>query len=341
TVHFDRAYTELPPLFAESEHAIAGEPLESTWPLGTGSYRIDGPVPSRDFSHLVVDARSLDDAAPDIAFRLATLTDARDLIDGGIDVMVTGDPDVLDYVSRRTELAVAPLPWDRTYVLVSPTRVRELRAGQGAAPSLPTVPDDLRAALASDAVRGDARPHGEAAWWEEAPACAAALEALRALPPAVSTAPYRMRGPRRVVYAEDDDVARGLAERIVALATRPASVEQSTILADAVPGLGEADAPLLVASMEGDRFEEALKRGDEFLFVLALRSRSLDPCHQLTRLADRVPWLNIGWVAPESSILPLVDVRQHLIARKGSASLSLDWDGTVRVGGWAAGGRVP
>jgi hypothetical protein len=341
TVHFDQPFVELPPLFAEPERAIARRSQESTWPQGTGPYRIEGPVPSGDFSHLLVDARSLDDAAPDIAFRLATSTDARDLIDGGIDVMVTGDPDVLDYVRRRTELAVTPLPWDRTYVLLSPTRARELRARQVATPSLPTIPDDLRSALASDAVRGDARAHGTVAWWEDVPACEAALADLRSVPPAVSTAAYRIRGPRRVVYAEGDDVARGLAERIVALATRPASVEQSTILADAVPGLGEADAPLLVTSLERDRFEEALRLGDEFLFVLALRYRALDPCGQLTRLASRVPWLNIGWVAAEAAILPLVDVRHHLVARQGAASLALDWDGTVRVVGPEAGGRVP
>ena len=56
-----------------------------------------------------------------------------------------------------------------------------------------------------------------------------------------------------MVYADGDAVAQALAERIVALATRPVSVEQSTAQAEAVPGLGEADFALSVAGTEPAR----------------------------------------------------------------------------------------
>jgi hypothetical protein len=144
-----------------------------------------------------------------------------------------------------------------------------------------------------------------------------------------------------VVYADGDAVAQSLAERVVALATRPVSVEQSTALTDAVPGLGEADFALSVAGLEPDSFEASLESGGEFLFVLALPSRSLDQCYRMTRLAERAPWLNIGWLAPGSTILSLIDTRQHVVARDGAGSLSIDWDGTVLIGQSAMGGREP
>ncbi len=332
TVHLGRAHDTVPILFADPSHAVALSQAQSTWPLGTGPYRIEGPAPSTDFSHLVVNAYPPERGSqPRVVFRLATLTDARDLIDGGIDVMVTAAPDVLDYASKRSELESLPLPWDRTYVLLSPTRVRELRARQDDGLELPSVSGDLRDALASDAVRGDARGHQGSGWWDGDSACEVELERLRALPPAVATAAYRVEGPRRVVYIEGDEVARGLAERVVALATRPVSVERSPELNDAVPGLGEADVPLLVSALDRDRFDSALQRGSEFLFVVALATQSLDPCHHTMLLAERAPWLNIGWLSPVSTIIPLVDTRQHVIARSGAVSLTLAVDGTVLI----------
>ncbi len=336
-VQFDGPHTDVPREFAEPDHAITRPQEDPAWPVGTGPYRLEGPVPSTDFSHLEVNAYAVDRRSPTISFRLATTTDARDQLDDRIDVMITGDPDVLDYAARRSGMTSMPLPWNRTYVLMSPTRVRELRADVGT--TLPVVPMAMRQALASDAVRGDAREHESKAWWEEELSCPAEVERLRELPPAVPTAAYRVRGPRRVVYVEGDAVAQALAERIVALAMRPVSVEQSTALANGVPGLGEADYALLVEGSGPDEFEESLNDGDEFLFVLALPSRSLDPCYHLTRLAERVPWLNIGWLDPAATILPLIDTRKHVVARDGAVSLSVGWDGTVLIGEGAAGGR--
>ena len=81
---------------------------------------------------------------PALVFRSAIGGDARDLIDGRADLIVTRDPATLAYAERLPDFVTVPLAWDRTYVLISPTPLNLTRA--------------------SDAVRTEARP---------APPCAA------------------------------------------------------------------------------------------------------------------------------------------------------------------------
>jgi hypothetical protein len=338
-VYLDSAYEEVPALFADPEHAVAGG-SGSTWLPGSGPYRLEAPAPAIDFSHLVVNAFPVDAARPRLAFRLATATDARDLLDSGVELMVSRDPDILDYVGRRPELSARPLPWNRTYVLLAPTRVRELRSDATAELPRATVtvlPPEFQSALARDAVRGDARGHDGPAWWEVGDRCQRERERLHALPPAIPTAAYRLSGPWRVVHRQDDEAARGLAERIVALTT----ANESGPLAAAVPRLAELDEPPVVAGLEPDRFEEALRAGSEFLFVVALPHRALDPCRHLTLLSQRAPWLAVGWLDPARTIVPLVDTRSHLIAREGAVWLSVEWDGVVRIASDDQAGNVP
>ncbi len=330
-VYMDSAYESVPTLFADPQNAVAGAGAGGTWPPGSGPYRIEAPTPALDFSHLVVHAFPVTDVPrPPLAFRLATPTDARDLLDGGADVMVTGDPDILDYVERRPELTSMPLPWSRTYVLLAPTRVRELRSGGAPEPPAigpPGLPGEVRSALARDAVRGDARGHQGPAWWEIGERCEDERARLRALPPAIATAAYRLEGRWRVAHPRGDEVAKGLAERIVALATGP----DPGPLAAAVPRTEEVAGPPVVAALEPAEFEAALESGSEFLYVVALPYRALDPCRHLALLSERAPWLAVGWLDPAATIVPLVDTRSHVIARDGVVSLSVDWDGVVRV----------
>src|SRR6185312_8630230 len=77
--------------------------------------------------------------------------DLRDAIDRGVDLVQTSDPDVIEYASRRSGLTTVPLPWNRAYLLLLPSR----SAGVGTA--IPSDTASLRAALARDAVRADAR----------------------------------------------------------------------------------------------------------------------------------------------------------------------------------------
>ena len=65
-----------------------------------------------------------------VSFRVKRNIDSRDALDAGADVMVTRDPELLDYAARRPEFSVFPLPWNRTYVLLWPSD-----ADSGAPPS--------------------------------------------------------------------------------------------------------------------------------------------------------------------------------------------------------------
>ncbi|KPK80884.1 MAG: hypothetical protein AMS25_08450 [Gemmatimonas sp. SM23_52] len=333
SVHFERAYPEVPQLFADLRYAVMLSQPGPRWPLGTGPYRIERPIASDEPAHPLMSATPVsDESRPRIDFRLASGADVRDLLDDGIDVLITGDPEVLEYVAMRAEFVSVPLTWDRTYVVLAPSRVRSLQRGELSGEAL-QLPPEILDAFARDAVRGEARGHRSPAWWEELAACEPVLERLRALPPAIPVAPYRLGGPRRVAYARGDEVARSLAERIVALATRPTSAEQAAALGTVIPGLLGTDEPTRVAALGAYEFELALARGSEFLLVLALPTSALDDCYQLLNLAKRVPWLAVGRLALSATIVPLVDTRRHLIARKGAAAISLDWDGTLVISG--------
>lgn len=213
---------------------------------------------------------------PGVKFEIQTGMDPRDALDRGAGLVVTRDPALVDYVAERPEFAAFPLPWSRTYVLLQPA----------AAESLDLVRDDAgRSSLARDAVSADARAAESPFWWTE-----------------VATCPAGGAGPAptssRVVYIRGDEVARGLAERVVALAG---------------PGTG-----LRAAALEAAHFATLLRTGSDRAYVVALPRHTLAPCREAT------------W--PDGArIQPLIDTRAYAIVRRGAPSLTVDWDGTVRV----------
>ncbi len=132
--------------------------------------------------------------------------DLRDALDGGADILRTGDPAILEYARTRNDFVVHPLPWSRTYLLVVPPGSDRLGA---------LVPADsaaFRAGLARDAVRVEARAAEPPFWWEEMRPC----PTTDTLPTARSSS-----GAAAVVYPPEDAVARALAERLVALSDQP------------------------------------------------------------------------------------------------------------------------
>ncbi len=175
---------------------VAGSP----WPIGTTPARIDGPgtVPPAGSSVITLIHLS---ANSSIQFFVAPGRDRRDLLDQGVDLLLTRDPRTLDYAATLPQFATAPLPWLRTHVL--------LTAGPRAAPSFSA---EERNALAKDAVRGEARGAEGPFWWESLPDCEFATAETPA-PPASRTG--------RIVYDADDSAARELAERLVGIGTYP------------------------------------------------------------------------------------------------------------------------
>lgn len=132
--------------------------------------------------------------------------DERDLLDlprGGplrtVDLLMTRDPDAIDYGRNKAGFRAVALPWDRTYVVVAPASRPELGSGDE---------NGLRTSLSRDVVRAESRPAQPPFWWESAPC--------------PGTMPRRPMGRlAQVAYREGDATARELAERLVALQTGP------------------------------------------------------------------------------------------------------------------------
>ena len=132
---------------------------------------------------------------PRLTIRSATEADARDLIDAGVDLLLTESPTVAAYAATRTDVVSIPLAWDRTWVVVTP-RPTTLMSDTSIA---------FRSGLARDAVRADARAAQGPYWWSDTTGCAP------------RTTPSISGGNSRIVYPRDEPIARALAERLVAL----------------------------------------------------------------------------------------------------------------------------
>ena len=174
---------------------------------------------------------------------LRSTADARDLLDSGAagfagpaDVLVTRDPTVIAYARARPGFATLPLPWDRVHaaIIVDPARTRIAAS------------DELRASLARDAVRADARPAGNGYAWQTA-ACAGA-------------GPRAAQPERRVVYAAADPVGRAVAERLVAM-----------------------DGTVTAAALGDDSLAAALAAGADAVYVVTIpiAGDTTDACTRL------------------------------------------------------------
>jgi hypothetical protein len=213
-------------------------------------------------------------AGPTVLDFVTVHGDLRDALDSGVDLLVTRDADLAEYASRKPDLQTFPLPWSRTYALVQPPGDDSLQ-GFGTA-------DSLRASLARDAVRADARP-------------------AQTIPSSCSgvAAPERLDHLSRVAYQAKDVVARGLAERIVAL--------------------NGDDPELRVEALPDSAFAASLRAGRERAYILALPISLEDIC-------------STGLPFPEQALVhPLIDTRARAIVRRGSPELTVEWDGTLRL----------
>jgi hypothetical protein len=84
--------------------------------------------------------------------------------------------------------------------------------------------------------------------------------------------------------------------------------------------------------LTGQALALAQARGVDAGYVLALDRRPLDPCQELRALVDR-----LGWLDPDT-IVPLVDTRLRVIARRGRSGVTAEWDGGLLITG-VGGGR--
>lgn len=318
-----------PSLFGDPAFAMSGpgDASAGDWPPQGGPFRVVEPTPVGARPGSIFLSRGVDSDEARVVFWPAADDDPRDLMEAGADLLLTDDLDVVEYARTRAEFASEALPWERAYVLAATTRVRELRAGSRL--PAPELDAGLLRSLARDAVRATARAHAGVGWWKpgQLDGCAGGGEAGRAgarRPPPVPSGAYGTSGQRRLVYDATDPIARDLAERLVALSASGES------LAGIVPDLSDEEA-LVAIGRDRSAFAGSLSRGEEFAYLLSLPLRVYDACLELERLRRRAEWLSAWDLDPVDVVVPLVDVRAHVIFRRGVSALELGWDGSLML----------
>ncbi len=298
TVGLHQAATS-PAFLADPALAVARRDSGTAWPIGTGPYRLDAAGASR--LRLVLRDTTL--RAPHV-LHVAALTggDLRGALDAGADALVARSTDVVAYARALPAYTVLPLPWSRTYVLAA--------ARPSADAALPAPPEEALAALARDAAADGTRaaalgPCGDPAAQPRAAAGAG-----------VPTAAF--------AYLRGDEVGRGLAERLAALAW-PAERTPPWLRAR-LPRAAASRAPGTTA-LEARALDEALRARRYLGFVIDMQQyTSCDA--PLAHDDARQRALRAGGL----SITPLVDARDHLVYRRGLGTILLDADGTPRLG---------
>ena len=328
-VYMDRTCEAVPRVLADPVFALVKGSEDDRWPLGTGFYRLDSTDWDRgeDSDRIFTVCPTFGPGGPVIRFVVASMSDERDLLGGWVDLMFTSDPEAIEYAESRPQFDVIALPWDRTYVLLSTSRLQSLLQGS----LVDTIPAEFLDGLAWDAVVGDARGSRPPYWWVEIDTC------KRLAPFMQGEEAVHQDGPspsnnHRIIYDSSDPVARGLAERIVALgAIDPDEAPDAGALASAVPGLIGGDRSAVAEGVSPGGLARRLRNGDDFAYIFSVSRMPIDPCYETRRLFDQVPWLGAGPVDLSHTLLPLVDTRRHVIAARGRVTLWSDGKGDFLI----------
>jgi hypothetical protein len=287
---------------ADPRLAVTGG-TSGPWPIGAGPYGVSH-LDQGSFIARPVRGMSRD-PLPVLRFMPAG-RDPRDLLDRRVDLLATRAPEVIDYGMRLPEYRVLPLPWDRVYVLVAPSRLGG--AGEMVDPA-------LSAQLAADVIRDEARPARDAYWWADVAACGPPRLLPVSLPDTLAP---------QLVYPDGDPVARVIAERLVALARAGELTEFVPALG--MPALSRLPATALSAvGAPAGRLYDVRTWPPSAALVIALPARTLDPCTSLEELRRRLGSLTP--LAIQRVVVPLVETRRSLILREGMAGVALGWDG--------------
>ena len=185
TVTFAKGRDDVPPMLGDPGLAVTKPAPDSSWPIGTGSYWATSATTTPQ------EIRAHTPRGDTLVFKFAASGDARDLLDAGVDLLVTRDRALRDYAATLQNHEVVALPWDRTYVYVT----AEASGGS-------TRFDGLE-----QAVRAEARRAEGDFWWRDLRVCGVGRD----------SAPPSPTGQRRILYARGDPTARELAGRLAAL----------------------------------------------------------------------------------------------------------------------------
>ncbi len=290
-----------------------------SWPLGTGPYRVvvaPGGASRAPLAGMVQLTPVEPGSGQILTIRSGTGTLARDLIDAGLDLLITDDPGIASYARTRPEHMSVSFGPDRTFVLLS-------RSASADSPAPDTAERGIafRQALARDAVRASATAAAPVAWWETRGGCDTAP---RSEQPSVA-ATLRPR----IAYLRDDPIAGALATRLAALASMPAG---DSSLRHVAPELLSAGPRITSVALTAEEFSRALLAGSERGYVLSVPRESRWACGSIARLVASAPWLRGEARAPDltRALVPLIDVAPLVIVRHGRLGLTLE-GGSLRV----------
>jgi hypothetical protein len=195
---------DVPQVLADPGLAISKPAPDTSWPIGTGAYWATSATTTAQ------EIRAHSSRGDTLLFRFAATGDARDLLDAGVDLLVTRDRALRDYAATLKDFTVVALPWDRTYVYIT------AEAGG-------TRFDGLE-----QAVRAEARRAEGGFWWLDLRGCG--------ISPAQGISPPASTGQRRILYSRADPTARELAGRLAALTRAVATARSSDDLGAALAG---------------------------------------------------------------------------------------------------------
>lgn len=335
-VYFARPHRGVPRALSAPAYAVAKSTWDSRWPHGSGPYQIvssEREAPWKPW-HTVTARPAFGGDGPVIRFLAVSAPDARDLLEGGIDLLITADPAVIEYASGQPQLDAVPLPHDRTYILCAPSRLAERESGGRPG----TISRALSNGLARDAVRGDARGSEPPYWWDALGHCGDVSSAVPWRPR--TPGGTQPRGDRRILFDKADPVARDLADRIVALAAAGSDASaEAAALVSALPGPIGDDTALRAEGVTERELGESLQDGNDFAYVVSVPRRPADPCDAARTLMKRARWLSSFEGDLSVALVPLVDTRPHAIIRKGTTGVLVDWYGDVLVTNETGGRR--
>ena len=312
----DQATPVAPDILAEPALAIARFTPASPWPLGTRDVRLESAatssssrttitlVPTTDAGLSAAPATNPPPPSSGLRFLVWPNRDARDLLDQGVDLLVTRDPAALAYANVLGQFESIPLPWLRSYVFIGHNRAIDA-----------TLAPELRQQLATDAVSGEAR--GSSFNWGDAwHRCTSdAADTARAI-----GLPATSAGAPRLAFDQGDPVARSLAERIGVLASRPGDNQiLDALMPQARP------RKLQMVPLRERELSSALARDEHAGFVIGVDR--MTNCEAIATLQERAPWLT------SRAVVPLVDTRLRALVRKGRSHMTIARDGTVLVDG--------
>lgn len=295
-------HADVPMTLAHTDLAIARPVVDSPWPLGT---RSDGASPEPEApgggAHSVIAVKR--HRLPPLRFVVAA-GDPRDVLDDGVDLLLTRDPAALDYAATMPHFQSVPLEWGRIHVLLTPGRTRES--------PLPSA--EARQTLATDAVRGESRGAMGPFWWQALQDCET-----------TTRLPNQSAPTARIVYDARDGAARDLAERLVGLA-RDSSPHATALLNLLLPDRARRTYQR-ANGLTGEPLDRARRLGTDAGYIVPLDRRPLDPCRDTQVVMDGTPWLD-----PEA-IVPLVETRLRAIVRRGRSGITAEWDGGLVIAG--------